>query len=273
KALGPDDEYTLHTTNGYGADLRARGDFAAALRLDEELLERHRRGLGPDHSNTFMVAYNLALACCFNGGYPRARAIDEQNLQDRIDYYGRDNHPWVLTSLGAISRDMWLAGEYAAAVTTGGRARRMFEDITRQGDFPENHPWVLQQAKDYSVALRKVGAFAEALTLAEEVYRSHDQVLGTSHPETLGAAINLGNAQRVAGEFDEAVSRIEKTVRRYGEVWGPEHPFTYGCALNLAIVERLLGHLDRAKSLLEEALAGLRRTIGPDHHYTLTCLT
>src|SRR5262249_12431558 len=90
KALGPDDEYTLHTTNGYGADLRARGDFAAALRLDEELLERHRRVLGPDHSNTFMVAYNLAIDCCLNGDYRRARAIDEQNLQDRIDYYGRD---------------------------------------------------------------------------------------------------------------------------------------------------------------------------------------
>ena len=271
--LGPDDEYTLHTNNGYGADLRAKGEFKAALRLDEELLQRHRRVLGPDHPNTFMVAYNLATDCCLNGDYRRARAIDEQNYRDRLGIYGRNDHPWVLTSLGAIARDMRQAGEYAAAVTTAERARQMFEDITEQRTLPANHPWVLLQGKDYSVALRKVGAFREALDLAERIYRGHEQEFGVGHPETLGAAISLGNAQRLAGDFDEAAARIEKTVQRYNEVWGAEHPFTFGCALNLAIVERLRGHLGVARSHLEHALAGLRSTVGPGHHYTLTCLT
>jgi len=273
EVLGPDDEYTLHTTNGYGADLRSRGDFAGALLLDEELLERHRRVLGPDHPNTYMVTHNLAIDCCLTGDYRRARAIDEQNYQDRRDLYGRDDNPWVLTSLAAIARDMRLAGEYGSAVRTAEQARQMFLDVTGQRALPEKHPWVLLQAKDYSVALRKVGAFQDSLELAQQVYRSHADVLGDSHPESLGAAISLGNAQRLAGEFDEAVGRIEKTVQRYGDVWGKEHPFTFGCALNLAIVERLRGHLDLAQSLLEQALDGLTRTIGPNRHYTLTCLT
>src|SRR5262249_46927167 len=97
--FGDDDEDTLYTSAGYGADLRVRGDFAAALRLDEELLDRHRRIYGPDHRDTFMAAHNLATDCCLNGDYRRARTLDDQNYQDRIDYYGRDDHPWVLTSL------------------------------------------------------------------------------------------------------------------------------------------------------------------------------
>src|SRR5262249_57803758 len=134
--------------------------LAGAGGLDQHLPDRHRRIYGPDHRDTFMAAHNLATDCCLNGDYRRARTLDDQNYQDRIDYYGRDDHPWVLTSLGAIARDMRLAGEYAAAVTTGERARRLFEDITEQRVLPENHPWVLLQAKDYSVALRKVGSFA-----------------------------------------------------------------------------------------------------------------
>ena len=273
EVLGPDDEYTLHNENGYGADLRTKGEFAAALRLDEELLERHLRVLGPDHPNTFMVANNLAIDCCLTGDYRRARAIDEQNYQDRLDLYRRDDHPLVLTSLGAIARDMRQAGQYAEAVKTAERARRMFEKVTEQRILPENHPWVLLQAEDCSVALRKVGAFQEARDLANQVHRSYRQAFGDDHPKTLSAAIGLGISERLVGDVDEAAARIQEAVRIYNGIWSADHPFRHGCAMNLAIVERLLGHLDAAWSLLRRALAGLRRTVGPDHHYTLTCLT
>lgn len=271
--LGRDDEYTLHTISGRGADLRSEGAFSDALRSDEELLERTRRILGAEHPDTYKTAHNLAIDYCLVGKYSRAREIDEQNYQDRRDLYGSDDDPWVLTSLGAIGRDMRLAGQYAAAARRARQAQQMFDDITARGVLPPNHPWRLLQAKDYSVALRKVGSYSEALALAEQVYQDHQEVLGRDHPETLGAAINLGNAQRLAGDFTDAVERIEKTVDRLGSAWGEEHPFTYGCTLNMAIVERLRGDLDAADSLLQKAVEGLRRTVGPGHHYTLTCIT
>lgn len=272
-ALGEDDESTLHTTSGYGADLRARGDFKAALDLDMDLLERHRKVFGAEDPRTFMVANNLALDYCLNGKYGRARDIDERLYRDRLELYRRDDHPRVLLSLGAIARDMRQAGEYTAAARTAESVHRKFEGIVHQGVFPGNHPWVLSQAKDYSVALRKIGEFPTALALAEQVYRSCERVFGADHPDTLGAAINLGNAQRSAGDFGDSVDRIEDTVERYGKVWGLDHPFTHGCALNLAIVRRALGEVQTARDLLTRALAGLENTIGADHHYTLTCLT
>jgi tetratricopeptide (TPR) repeat protein len=270
--FGPDHEDTLYTTSGYGADLRAGGRFAAALELDQALLDRHKRVFG-DHRDTFAVAHNLATDCCLVGDYRRALEIDEQNHQDRLDYYARDDNPWVLTSLGAIARDLRLAGEYAAAVRTARQTRQMFEDLTQQRILPEGHVWVLLQAKDYSVALRKIGSFPEALALADQVHRSYQRAFGADHPETLGAAINLGNAQRAAGDLRDAATRTEDTITRYRAVWGADHPFTHGCAMNLAIVQRLLGHPELARELLEHALAGLQRTVGADHHFTLTCLT
>ena len=270
---GRNHEFTLDTTNGRGADLRARGDFAAAMELDEELLEQHQKVFGPHHPDTLMVANNLAVDYCLNGLYKQARKLDEQTYQDRLDHYGRDDHPWVLKSLGAIARDMRMAGDYVEAAEIAGRVRRMFQDQASQRFFPKQHPFVLQQAKSYSVTLRKVGQFEDALDLAEQAYRECEDAFGADHPDTLGAAINLGNAQRLAGDFDEAASRIEDTVRRFGDIWGDDHPFTHGCLLNLAIVRRSVRRLEDAHHLLERALKGLSLTVGVDHHYTLTCLT
>lgn len=271
--LGRDHEFTLNTTNGYGADLRARGEFAAAMQLDEDLLERHRRVFGADHPQTFMLANNLALDYCLNGQYQRAKELDERIYQDRLVYHGRDDNPWVLVSLGAIARDMRQAGEYRAAAEIAGRVKQVFDDVTEQRLFPHRHPFVLLQAKDYSVTLRKVGRFVDALELAESVYAECESAFNPDHPDTLGAAINLGNAQRLAGDIGQAAKLIEDTVRRYGDILGADHPYTHGCLLNLAIVRRSLGQVEQANDLLERALTGLQRTIGPSHHYTLTCLT
>lgn len=273
--LGEDDEFTLSTTNGYGADLRARGDFVHALRIDEDLLDRHRKVFGTDHRNTFMVANNLAVDYCLNGDYRRARELDGQSYRDRLDFFARDDHPWVLASLTAIARDMRLLGEYSAAVDTAEKAREQFRNVVDQQRFPgftARHRWVLALSKDYSVTLRKVGRFKEALDLAKSVYNDYQEVFGPDHADTLGAAINLGNARRLGGDFSEAAEGFEYAVQRYGEVWGAEHPFTHGSALNLAMVQRLVDRLDSAHDMLERALVGLRRTLGARHHYTLTCI-
>jgi len=269
--LGRDHEYTLNVTSGYGADLRARGEFVAALRLDEELLETHRRVFGPDDQNTLKVANNLAVDYCLTGQYDRARELDERSHQDLLVLYGHDDHPSVLVSRSAIARDLRLAGDYAAASRLGAQTRLGFERLTQIETLPDSHLWVLQQAKEYSIALRKAGDRPGALELAHNVFRQYQQAYGLAHPDTLSAAMCLGNAERLTGEVLLASRRIEDAVRRYVELWGVDHPFTHGCALNLAVMRRLGGHIDAAGELLAQALAGLQRTVGTGHHYTLMC--
>jgi tetratricopeptide (TPR) repeat protein len=271
-ALGRDDEYTLFTLRGRGADLRTLGDFEAARKLDEDLLERHRRTLRADDPDTMKAAANLAIDYCLTGDYVRARAIDERNYQDRADLYGGDDSPLLLTSLGAIARDMRLGGEYGPALETAARTHQLFADLAARDRLPAKHPYVLHQTRDYSVLLRKVGQYDRALELAEQAYEGYSLVFGNEHPESLGAAITLGNAQRLAGDFNDAVERIEKTVKRLGAVWGEEHPFTYGCQMNLGVVELTRHNLEDAHTLFTDALDGLKTTVGAAHHFTLNCM-
>ncbi|MCK9930339.1 FxSxx-COOH system tetratricopeptide repeat protein [Frankia sp. Mgl5] len=274
EVLGADHEETLVILNGHGADLRARGDFRAALELDEDALPRHERTFGPFAQETLLVANNLALDYNLNSSYERALQRDQETLVGRRDLWGGDANPWVALSLAAVARDLRQAGQYLKARDSAEHAYRVYEDLVNNRLLAADHPWILQQAKDLSVARRKAGYFPEALELAEQVYGRYtdSRQFGREHPDALAAAINLGNAQRVAGDPNDAAERIEKTVGRYQDVFGADHPYAYGCHLNLALVHRQLGRVDEAERLLKSALAGLDDRLGPDHHFTLTCL-
>ncbi|WP_433246018.1 FxSxx-COOH system tetratricopeptide repeat protein [Streptosporangium sp. CA-135522] len=274
--LGLEHEETLGLTNTYGGLLRARGNFNAALELDEVSLELHRKVFGRAYPETFNAVNNLAVDYSLTNRYEEALRLHEDLYQDRSDYYyGRDDHPRVVSTSAALARDLRLIGRYGEARQRAERVYLTYQEIVRQRVMAENHPSILLQAKDLSVIRRKAGAVAEAFELAKEVDARYRRVYGDNHPESLAAAINLGNAQRLAGELSAAAELIEQTVDRYGRVLGIDHPFTHGCALNLAVVRRQLGDALGARKLLEKAMDGFLRndSIGADHHYTLTCAT
>jgi tetratricopeptide (TPR) repeat protein len=278
--LGEKDEVTLIVTNDYGADLRARGEFAPAFKLDELTLARHNSVFGDDHPRTFMVANNLALDQGLNSDYEAALRTDTRTHQDRLDFFGRDDHPLVIHSLSAIGRDLRQGGKYAEALQIEEQAYNAFAGLVRQRTLPSNHTWVLLQAKELSIVRRKMGMLEPALELAEDVYGKFVASFGEKHPDALSAAINLGNARRACGDstrntelFEQAGREIEATIVHYGEAYGEDHPFTRGCALDLAVVRRRIGDPAGARRLVEDALAGLQRRLGDEHHYTLTCMT
>jgi tetratricopeptide (TPR) repeat protein len=280
RTLGNDHEETLLTTNGHGADLRARGDFAEALQLDEDTLSRCAQVFGTDHPDTFNVANNVAIDHGLNSDYRAALATDQRTHQDRLDFYGRDDHLWVIHSLGSVGRDLRLGGRYVEALAIAEQAYMAYQQLIRQRVIVADHQWVLLQSKDLSVARRKMGLLDTALELAEDVYERTVAAFGAKHPDALAAAMNLGNARRVYGDsagnselMAEADHQVEETFGHYGEVFGDDHPYTRGCALNLAIVRRRIGDPAGAKSLLEDALTGLKDRLGDLHHYTLTCMT
>lgn len=280
RVLGEEHEDTLIVANGYSADLRARGEFAEELELDETNLAATSRVFGDDNPQTFKVAKNLAEAHGLNSNYGAALATDRRTHQDRLHYYGRDDHPDVANSLGAIGRDLRQVGRYAEALKIAEQAYQDFADLVHQRILPPDHQWVLWQAKDLSVTRRKMGQLELALELAEDVYQRFTGSFGEKHPDSLSAGINLGNARRVYGDVERKVELLEQadvlvenTYAQYGAVYGDDHPFTLGCALNLAIVRRRIEDETGARRLLEQALEGLRRRLGEDHHYTLTCMT
>lgn len=278
EVLGENDEFTLLVMNGYGADLRSRGEFADALRLDEDSLIRHRRVFGPDQRDTFRVVNNLAVDHELNGRYATALELHEQNYQDQIDFFGGNDHHWVVFSLSAISRVLRHQGRYTESLNRAERANELYREIVRRQVLPEDHPWVLKQARDLSVVQRLAGEVSSALTAAKDAYERYRESRGRDHPETLAAGINYGNALRLAGslaiaggDVDEGVERLERTVARYAQVWTPDHPFVHVSNVNLAVARLVQNKKETALELLRDAEEGLERTVGTGHHYSLVC--
>ena len=67
--LGSDHPSTLTCASELAADLRALGEYQAALELDEDTLARRRRVLGDDHPDVLTSVGNLAAD---------RRALDEE---------------------------------------------------------------------------------------------------------------------------------------------------------------------------------------------------
>ena len=280
EVLGDDHEATLRVANGYGADLRARGDFSAALELDRVTLDQHLSALGDDDPRTFMMTNNVAIDQALNGDYDAAYETDTRTHQDRLDFYGRNDHPWVIHSLAGMGRDLRQGGRYVEALEVEEQAYQAFADLVRQRTLPSDHHWVLLQAKDLAAARRKMGEIEVALELSEEVYQKFMRSFGERHPDTLDAAMNLGNARRVSGDVNRdhelmelADRHLESTLALYHGTYGPDHPCSHGCAQNLAVVRRRIGRTVEAKQLLVDALAGFQRRLGDEHHFTLACMT
>lgn len=279
--FGDEHEETLQVLRSYGADLRARGEFSAALELDRATLAMHNRVFGDDHPQTFLIANNVAVSLVLNSQYDEAHTTDARTHQDNLDFYGRDDNPWVILSLAAIGRDLRLRGRYVDALPIAEQAYAAYGEIARQRVIPVDHQWVLWQGKELSVIRRKMGQLETALELAEEVYSRSELSFGSNHPDTLAAGIAAGNARRVYGEIhhdtdllDRADQQIEQSHNKYIQIYGEDHPYTHGCAVNLAIVRRRIGgDAPGAVRILEAALRGMQTTLGDTHHFTLTGMT
>ncbi|GAA3225263.1 FxSxx-COOH system tetratricopeptide repeat protein [Actinocorallia longicatena] len=260
---GPTSDSALSLINGAGADLRARGDFRAALAREQESVDRHREKYGNSHFLTLRAVNNLALDYGLASDYPECRKLHEESYLGSVALEsGAINR---LAAWSGIARAVRLCGDYSEACDVGEEAYAFGRE-----ELDPEHPWTLLSAKDLSIAWRRVGDSDRSLELAQDVHARYVRQYGLNYPDTLAAAICLSNIQRTVGEFDAAKELIVDTVNRYASVYGEQHPYYHGCLGNLALLHRTMDDPERARTLNERALAGLDEALGRDHHYTLT---
>jgi tetratricopeptide (TPR) repeat protein len=272
RVLGVNHEETLILMNCRCIDLWARGEFAESVDFTEATLKRHQEVFGDDHPRTFAAKNNFAEAKDLNGDYGAARKLQSELYNEKLTFYGRDDHPRVLFTLDALGRTTLAQGRFAEALQLLEQAYNFFQRHVEAQVLLESNSWVLQQAVDLSIARRAMGNYADALSLAQGAYERHQRTyLSPAHPRTLAAAVSLGNAQRLAGDVAAAAELLTETSRQYEEVFGGQHPYSLGSKANLAITRRYLGDLAGARTLLESTAEGLSGRLGPQHHHTLIC--
>ena len=265
RASGERDPFTLAVTNNFGADLRARGDFAEALDLDSRSLDVHREVMGPEHPQTLRAANNLALDYGLNSRYPDARDLHQETYRlrsERPDIPAQE----LVSSWSGLARALRLCGSYAEARDVG-------QDAYDYGvaALGAEHPRTLETAIDLSIALRRIAvSYSDAADLAEQVYEQARRRFGRFAPLTLAAVVSMTNIQRTSSEVVNALRLSEEAAQQYASLYGSNHPYYFGCMGNVALLYRVNTDSRRARELNEHALAGLDARLGRDHHYTLT---
>ena len=126
--LGPEHLHTLQTRSSLAGDLRALGDYQAALELDQETYETWTDGFGEEYRGTLSAAHNLALSYLLTGDFRRALAQDRLTLERRTSVLGA-THPRTLNSGSSVARDLLEAGRYAEAA---GRMESRLGAVPRQ---------------------------------------------------------------------------------------------------------------------------------------------
>jgi hypothetical protein len=264
--LEPRNPLTLHLRNAFGADLRARGDFSAALALDEDTRALHNEMFGQTDPQTLRVMNNLALDYGLNSKYIEARELHKEVYVRQRDAKPNVSATEVLSSWTGLARAVRLRGNFA-------QARDLGQEAVAYGlhELGPEHYLTLRAATDLSIAMRRIPVnFDEGLELATDTLEQCRRRRGEQNPDTMAAAISLYNIQRVVGQNTEALDLAVTTAEQYPGVYGAEHPYNYGCIGNLALLRRLAGDLRSARRLNETALAGLDARLTRDHFFSLT---
>jgi hypothetical protein len=262
---GEDTEDLLAAIGAVAADQRVAGNFAEALRIDEDLYQRHVRALGPDDPATLNAAHNLAVSVRLTGDYHRARDLDHDTQQRRVRLFGED-HAVTLESTRNLIIDNRELGDY---VTAQARQQEVADRLTQQ--LSPGHPQALRAMRSLSAAMRKAGDHTAARALSEQVRAGFLTRYGEAHPDTIAATLNLAIDLRQTGDLEMAAQLGGQVHDRYRSLLGEQHPHTIAAALNWAVTQRLRGNLVLARQLDEDGHESLTRQLGEEHPLTLAC--
>jgi hypothetical protein len=235
--------------------LQAHGEVHASRAVSEQLLDRWREILGPDHPDTLTVASRLPFSLIFTGKGQLARGLGQDTLQRCRRILGPD-HPTTL--LAATGLTLALIQRQAEA------ARALGQDTlqrSRQVLGPD-HARTLWAAAALTTALVQGGEAAAARTLGEDTLQRLRRVFGPDHAVTLSAATALTHALALLGDAEPARTLGEDTLQRCRRVFGPENLVTLWAAgpLTLALVQ--LGEAEPARALGQDTLQRCRRMLG-----------
>ncbi|WP_222272971.1 FxSxx-COOH system tetratricopeptide repeat protein [Modestobacter marinus] len=247
--------------------LQVHGDVHASRAVSEQLVDRWRSILGPDHPDTLTVASRLVFALIFMAEAQLARGLGQDTLQRCRRILGLD-HPTTLWAATGLTLTLLQRGEAEAA-------RALGQDTLRRGrrEFGLDHASTLWAATALTTALAQLGEVEPARALGEDTLERLRRVFGPDHATSLSAAAALTLALVQLGEAEPARALGEDTLQRCRRVFGPDRPITLWAATSLTLALVQLGEAEPARTLGEDTLQRCRRVLGPDHPITLWAAT
>jgi hypothetical protein len=250
--------------------LRAHGDVSGSRVVCEQMLDRWRAILGPDHPDTLTAATRFCFALAQLGEVEPAHVLGEDTLQRCRRSLGPDQ-PTTLDAAIALIAVLNLAGEMRLA-------RALSEDTLQRcrRSLGPDHPTTLKAAIGLDGALHVLGETEQSRDLGQDTLQRCRRVLGPDHPNTLWAAAIALLGVVVLGEVEPARALGEDTLERCRRVLAPDDLVTLLTAGTLTVPLAWVGEVEFARVLGEDTLPRCRRVYGPDHRIALivaACVT
>ena len=307
QTLGDEHPHTLATRSSLAADLRALGQYRAALEEDLKTYDDWNKAYGDEYRGTLAAANNLALSCLLTGDFRQALARDRRTVDRQAAALGAA-HPATLNSAVAVARDLLATGRYPEAVTrlrnavaacqtalgdddrTTLYARRWLgvalrcaghsEDAAGHFDaamtglirlWGEDGSAVLGCRLSQALNLLAMHRIPEAKVAAEGVLAVYKRRLGTEHPYFLLANLDIAATLCIGEEYPAAEAAARTAAEGLEARLGPAHPSTLAAKMVLASTWAFQSDLAKALDLEKAVMDDSERVFGPQHPDTLRC--
>ena len=259
--------WQLHLRFNLANILRAQGDYAAALRLNEEVREAQSRELGERDPHTLMTANSLAADLRAAGEHLRALELDEATHAGFLEIFG-DRHARSLAVANNIAEDLRRLGRYDEARM---RDTRVLQ--SRRSILGAEHRETLSSQANLARDFRELGEYDRSVKDLREALAQCQKTLGEDAPYTLAAKVSLAVSLRANGELTEAYSLMSNAARRYTALYSDmSNPELLACRVNFSADVFVSGDAKRATRMVREAIGILEPTLGAAHPYTLACI-
>jgi tetratricopeptide (TPR) repeat protein len=302
-----DDPVLLTAKVHWANALRARGEYGAARRLDEQAHAGLLGTVGPQNQFSFMAMSGLAADLWVAGEYDRARQLNEQALSVSEQLFGPD-HRRTLRAMNNLAVLMEHVGSYGRALrlherTYNSRRRVLGETFPETlfsamsygrtlrfaGDLRgsrrvldsahagclaalrKDHPWTLRTGTELAVTLRRLGELGPALTLGRATLATYRLTRPRSHADRLACGNALALTLAAMGNHVEAMDLGMESADRHADTFGEDHPYSLAVRGNVASFLRRSGELDAARRLACDLVERITAVLGPEHPFTLQC--
>ncbi|KAH6691785.1 hypothetical protein BKA61DRAFT_715021 [Leptodontidium sp. MPI-SDFR-AT-0119] len=201
---GKDRETRIALSRRFGLCLLSDGRYNEAEAPFVEVMERNKRVLGQEHSDTLTSISNLASTFCNQGRWKEAEDLEVQVMETRKRVLGAE-HPDTLTSMGNLASIYRNQGRWKEAEDLD--VQVMETSLRVLG---AEHSDTLTSMGNLASTFWHQGRWKEAEDLEVQVMETSLRVVGAEHPDTLTGINNLAHTWKAQGQNKEALKLMEQ---------------------------------------------------------------
>ena len=242
------------------------GKHAAALEIGEQICAVNERLLGPEHPDTAISLFSLAMLYDWQKNHAAAERLYQRALKIREKVLGPE-HPDTATTLNKIAFLYESQRNHAAAEPLYQRALTI-----REKALGPEHPDTVRILNNLAAVYDSQGNYAAAESLYERALKITEKALGPEHSDTATVLNNLAALYVLQAKYAAAMPLYQRALNIHEKVLGPEHPATATSLNNLAELYKSQGNYAAAEPLYQRALKIREKALGPEHPNTATSL-